>query len=235
MDEKEDMFIDGPADLSEVYAKNSQYKPFLDGVLKGIKEGGTGGLKLRFLAPDPGQLKKKLNTLRSQCNYLGGEYAKIVFMINNNDGLPAKDAAGNNQFRVYAVLSDKAVKPAGGKNKRKTNSAGPAGGSQTVDGQVTKGNVRKKRNQPAVEPGKQPEGQKEWSDEAQKNLLQCINNGNMDAANMSNLMAQQQEGIVVFQTKLNDPATKEEDKAYINKQIQWAQEIIEAIKKRMGQ
>jgi hypothetical protein len=232
MDETKDMFIDGPADLSEVYAKNSQYKPYLDKVLKGIKESGTGGLKQRFIAADTDQLKKKLSTLRAQCIYLGGEYARIVFIASNNDNLPVKDEAGNNQFRVYSVLNDKAIEPAA-KAKKK----GVKKGVKTADGQAQKGRGRKSKLAPAttvVQPII-PEQAEAMAEAADKNLLISVNSGMMPAEVMSKMLANSQEAAARIQEELKTQGLIEERKASLNKQLQSKQEIIEALKKKLEQ
>jgi len=199
--------IESVVDEAEALGKNSRYKPYLDNILKGLQENKGKSLKLKKTSPDKEALEKQAHSLRTQARKLGGEYSKIGFTINKDGNL----------FRLYAVWVDKAEKA--GKTKGQTKGK-------------TKG--AKKKAHASSSTGQAAGAPQTWNDEMQNNLIQTINSGSMDAAAMSNLLSQQQNGIPELQQKLNDPATKEEDKAYINKQIQWAQEVIETINKKLG-
>lgn len=65
-------------------------------------------------------------------------------------------------------------------------------------------------------------------------LLETIYNGNLPPIAMSGLLARNQKVEAELQEKRNDPQTKEEVKPEIDRQLQNAQEVIEAIKKKMG-
>ena len=65
-------------------------------------------------------------------------------------------------------------------------------------------------------------------------LMETINSGNLPPIAMSGLLVSNQKVEAELQGKRNDPQTKEEDKPGIDQQIRNAQEVIEAIKKKMG-
>ncbi len=203
--------IESVVELFEVLSKNSKYKPYFDKILKCLKENNGKALKLKMTSPDMKVLQKKAHSLTTQAHKLGGEYSCVSFVANED---------GNNMFRMNALMNNTAKKKKAGKSKNE-KPAHPKTHPETQP------------SAPDSSAGT-PETQNVWTDEAQKNLLQDINNGKYDSAVMSILLAKNQEGVARMQNKLNDPAANEEDKPRINKQIQYSQEVIEAIKKKLG-
>ena len=191
----------GVVEASEMLVLDSQYKQLVDDIMKNLKDNKGKAVEITETANSKDEVKKDVNKLRTQIRRSFGkdsEYGQIGFVIKD---------AGNNQFRVFACMSDKAKKKGAGKAKKSAPKAQKAG----------------------AQPG---QGQAKSMEEMKNEMLQTINNMPPEALSM--VMAQYQTIAAAKQQELAVPDIKEADSARLKEEIQMMQEVIEAVKKKMG-
>jgi len=202
-----EMSIKGYVDSAEVDAKlgGNDDKAFVAKVFKGMKENTGKCPDLDIAVKTFAEAQKKVDKLNRLRYKMGSEYLKIAFVLTGKN---------DNDFNVYA----KECEPAKKKNGKKKNESAS----------------KKSRKQQASAP-MIPEQVVATAEAADKALMQVVNSGMLPPEVMSQMLTKNQEAAARMQQELGAQGTTEERKASLNKQIKDKQEIIDAIKKKLGQ
>jgi hypothetical protein len=208
-----EMNIKGYVDQAEVDAKlgGNDNRAFIAKVAKGMQENPGKCPDLDVGVKTMAEAKKKVNQLNKQRYKMGSEYLKMVFVLAGKD---------DSDFRVFAMKCEPVKKKSGKKNDKKNSGPAPVEGN-----------------------GKKPKAQKQDIHEApgqtknltdmKEQMLKSIES--MPVQMLPMVLAQYQGMLTAKQQALAAPDIKEEAAAKIKEEIQVFEEIIAAIKKKMGQ
>lgn len=202
------MSIKGYVDPAEVDAKlgGSDNRVFIVNVANGMRENPGKCPDLDVCVKTKAEAQKKVNQLNKQRYKMSPEYLKMIFVLAGKD---------DSDFKVFARECEPAKKKSGKKN----------GGPATAAGNSGKTTKKAQKTEQAAAPE---------SIAATKNdMIKAIEH--IPAQMLPIALAQYQGKVTEKQEELAKPGITEEAAGKVKEEIQILQEVIEAIRKKIGQ
>jgi len=203
-----EMKVKGIFNKSEIFGVTSKYKVLFDEVVSTLKVDQSKVVEIDTGAQSNEEIVKKVQLLRAQRRSVGSDsdYANLKFVTQENE---------NMQLRAFALWDDKAKK---NKSQRKNRKQ-----AKTNNGAQAAQNTDVQSEQPKPESITQTKEQ----------MLKSVER--IPVQMLPIALAQYQGMVMTNQQQLGAQGVTDEARAKLNEEAQALQEVIDAIRKKMGQ